>query len=100
MFIPSSVGLLKEGLEVPNPSSRDARGLESDPTLWLLGLQMGFLGEGFGLMLGISLRGSKSVRVIPKPYLEVHCTYNLLSKCSYNPNIGSMPTVTPDIIGL
>ena len=22
----------------------------------------------------------------PKPYLEVHCTYNLLSNCSYNLN--------------
>ena len=34
------------------------------------------------------------------PYLEVHCTYNLLSDCSYSPNISSIIVVTLDIIGL
>ena len=33
-------------------------------------------------------------------YLEVHCTYNLLSNCSYNLNISPITTVTPDIVGL
>ena len=33
-------------------------------------------------------------------YLEVHCTYNLLSNYSYNPNISPITTVTVDIIGL
>ena len=27
-------------------------------------------------------------------YLEVHGTYNLLSNCSYNPNINSITTVS------
>ena len=37
----------------------------------------------------------------PKPYLEVRCTYNLLSDCSYNPIIISLiTTVTLDIFGL
>ena len=34
------------------------------------------------------------------PYLEVHCTYNLLSNYSYNPNISPMTTVSLDLIGL
>ena len=33
-------------------------------------------------------------------YLEVHCTYNLLSNCSYNPIVNPITTVTIDIIGL
>ena len=33
-------------------------------------------------------------------YLEVNCTYNLLSNCSYNPNISPITTATLDIIGL
>ena len=33
-------------------------------------------------------------------YLEVHCTYNLLSNCSYNLNISPIITVTLNIIGL
>ena len=36
----------------------------------------------------------------PKPYLEVHCTYNLLSNCSYNLNISPVIAVTLDILGL
>ena len=28
-----------------------------------------------------------------KPYLEVHCTYNLLSNCSYNPIISRVTVV-------
>ena len=31
--------------------------------------------------------------------LEVHGTYNLLSKCSYNVNISSITIVALDIIG-
>ena len=34
----------------------------------------------------------------PCLYLEVHCTYNLLSNCSYNLNIGSITTVTEWVI--
>ena len=34
-----------------------------------------------------------------RSYLEVHCTYNLISNCSYNPNINSITTVTLDRIG-
>ena len=33
-------------------------------------------------------------------YLEVHCTYNLLSNCSYNLNISPITIVTLDILGL
>ena len=33
-------------------------------------------------------------------YLEVRCTYNLLSSCSYNLIISPISTVTLDIIGL
>ena len=33
-------------------------------------------------------------------YLEVHCTYNLLSNCSTNPIINPITTVTLDIIWL
>ena len=33
-------------------------------------------------------------------YLEVHCTYNLLSNCSYNLNISPITIATLDIIGL
>ena len=33
-------------------------------------------------------------------YLEVRCTYNLLSNCSYNPNISRAPVVMRPIIGL
>ena len=33
-------------------------------------------------------------------YLEVRCTYKLLSNCSYNPSIHPIATVTLDIIGL
>ena len=33
-------------------------------------------------------------------HLEVHCTYNLLSNCSYNLNISPITIVTLDIIGL
>ena len=33
-------------------------------------------------------------------YLEVHCTYNLLSNCSYNLNISPIIIVTLDIFGL
>ena len=36
----------------------------------------------------------------PQPYLEVHCTYNLLSNWNYNPNISPITTGTLDIIGL
>ena len=32
-------------------------------------------------------------------YLEVHCTYNLFSNCSYNLHISPITTVTLDIIG-
>ena len=32
--------------------------------------------------------------------LEVYCTYNLLSNCSYNLNISPITIVTLDIIGL
>ena len=35
-----------------------------------------------------------------KVYLEVHCTYNLLSNCSYNLNISPITIVTLGIIGL
>ena len=34
------------------------------------------------------------------PCLEVRCTYNLLSNCSYNPTISLITTGTLDIIGL
>ena len=42
-------------------------------------------------------RGSK---LEPKPYLEVHCTYILLSNCSYNPVLNRITTVTLDILRL
>ena len=32
--------------------------------------------------------------------VHVHGTYNLLSNCSYNPDISPIATVTLDIIGL
>ena len=35
--------------------------------------------------------------LIPKPYSEVHCTYNLLSNCSYSPAI-SRVTVVVEVI--
>ena len=33
-------------------------------------------------------------------YLEVHCTYNLLSNCSYNPSISRATVVMGFTIGL
>ena len=35
-----------------------------------------------------------------RAYLEVHCTYNLLSNCSYNLNMSPISIVTLEIIGL
>ena len=35
-----------------------------------------------------------------RAYLEVHCTYNLLSNCSYNPIVNPITTVALDILGL
>ena len=46
----------------------------------------------------IYLRGT--IALNPVLYLEVHCTYNLLSNCSYNLNISSITIVTLNIIGL
>ena len=51
----------------------------------------------------IYLRGTIGLRVYGiglRAYLEVHCTYNLLSNCSYNPIVSPITTVTLDIMGL
>ena len=42
--------------------------------------------------------GSKETHV--EPYLEIRCTCNVLSDCSYNPIINPITTVILDIIGL
>ena len=45
--------------------------------------------------------GGKPHTVTPEPgYLEVHCTYNLLSNCSYNPIISRVTVVMGLIIRL
>ena len=41
-----------------------------------------------------------NVQSLISKYLEVHCTYNLLSNCSYNLNMNPISIVTLEIIGL
>ena len=40
------------------------------------------------------------LRILGWGYLEVHCTYNLLSNCSYNPIVNPITTVNLDIMWL
>ena len=49
---------------------------------------------GFTISLSrFSRLDGNSFEARPEPYLEVHCKYNLLSNCSYNPTISRVTVV-------